>query len=119
MKRLNTLLILSLALAMPAAESVAGESLGATPRARAVEFSDLDLSRPDDATQLYARIRKAAVYVCQPYESDSLSRWLAYRKCVRRSIAQAVADVNAPLLTQQVALSGGGILSRVESHLNR
>jgi UrcA family protein len=118
MKRLNTLLVLALALSVPAA-CLAVPPGDEDPRSRAIQVSDLDLSRPAEAAQLYRRIERAAIYVCEPFASDSLARTMLYRKCVSGAVARAVADVNSPLFTQYVAHTNGRILSRTQARLNR
>lgn len=65
-----------------------------------VRFSDLDISKMKDAKTLYLRIRLAAEVVCTPLESAS--SWVAeqHRACMDKAIADAVAGVNRPLLSQ-------------------
>jgi UrcA family protein len=65
-----------------------------------VQFSDLDLSRIEGATALYARLRHAAHVVCDPFESRELGLAKKYRTCMDKAIADAVTSVNRPLLTQ-------------------
>ncbi len=118
MKRLNTLLVLALALSTPAA-CLAVPPGDEEPRTRAILVSDLDLSRTADAAQLYRRIERAAIYVCEPFTSDSLARTMLYRKCVSGAIGRAVTEVNSPLFTQYVAHTDGRILSGTQARLNR
>jgi UrcA family protein len=110
MNRFNTLLILTLGLCA-AADCVAAPPLD-NALTRSIPLAGLDLSRPADAAQLYGRIEKAATYVCQPFSGDDLARKMHYRKCVSGTIARAVSDVHAPLLTQYVALADARILTR-------
>ena len=74
-----------------------------------VRFSDLDVSKPEGATALYARIRHAARIVCAPGESREMGLAAMYRACMEESIANAVAKVDRPLLSQyhQARATGG------------
>jgi len=65
-----------------------------------VRFSDLDVSKAAGATALYARIRRAARIVCDPGESREMGLAAIYRECMEESIANAVAKVDRPLLSQ-------------------
>jgi UrcA family protein len=65
-----------------------------------IAFSDLDLSKPDDVAELYARIKSGARLVC----IDSSSPWDAKRtetiqRCYSAVVDDAVAQVNQPKLT--------------------
>ena len=65
-----------------------------------IHYSDLNLSSPQGARVLYARIRTAAQRVCGPSFSlwDS-SRSVKWKLCYAASIDTAVKKVNQPLLT--------------------
>jgi UrcA family protein len=65
-----------------------------------VRFPDLDLSKVDGAATLYSRLRRAAAIVCSPLESRSLGMAAQYRVCVDQAIADAVAGVGRPMLSQ-------------------
>lgn len=65
-----------------------------------VRFSDLDVSKIAGAKTLYARLRNAAKVVCTPLESAISLGELQYRACMDKAIADAVASVNRPLLSQ-------------------
>ena len=58
-----------------------------------VRFRDLDLSTTVGAQTLYERIKTAARNVCS--EED----YMFIRKCRARAVADAVAGVNSPLLS--------------------
>ena len=64
-----------------------------------VRFADLDLSRIDGVTKLYGRLGHAGRAVCDALVT---TQWFTqeYRACVDKAIADAVAIVNRPLLTQ-------------------
>ena len=57
-----------------------------------VRFADLNLSTVEGAKRLYTRLGYAAKVVCE--RSDQ------YRVCVNKALADAVASVNRPLLSQ-------------------
>ena len=65
-----------------------------------VTFGDIDVSRPQGAAILYSRIKRAAGKVCAPYWATSLQAWVSTHDCVRSAIAQAVATVDQPALSQ-------------------
>jgi UrcA family protein len=65
-----------------------------------VKFGDLDISQPQGASVLYRRIRAAADRVCSPYWAQSLAMWAKSGDCVRAAVAQAVATVDQPALSQ-------------------
>ena len=67
--------------------------------ARIVRYGDLDLTRMDGVITLYRRIRTAARDVCSPLPTSDLIAEAFARNCEERAIADAVADVSAPLLT--------------------
>lgn len=73
-------------------------SVTSATRKEVVRFPDLDLSRVEGVTKLYGRIAHAARDVCDPLWTQW--RIPEYRTCVDQAIANAVATVNRPLLTQ-------------------
>jgi UrcA family protein len=68
---------------------------------RVVKFQDLDLRKPADARNLYRRIRRAAIQVCQPNATDPFDL-----DCYQLAIAAAVARVNQPLVSALLPRSG-------------
>jgi UrcA family protein len=70
----------------------------ANARVSVVHFGDLDLSHRTGAAVLYARIRSAADRVCTPLLATDLEAIAVAKRCKQQAIAQAVADVNKPLL---------------------
>jgi UrcA family protein len=82
--------------------SLSWDCLAAAPsndvRTETVRFADLDLTRPAGAHELYRRIQQAARDVCEPYRLGDIMR--SYRLCLSSTIARAVAEVGAPLLTE-------------------
>ena len=99
MKHLATILIGTLTL-----HAISPVSLAAVPaddaRREVVRFTDLDLTRPAGAQELYRRIKYAAHNVCGTFDR------LGYDpRCADQAIGRAVADVGAPLLTARHAAS--------------
>jgi UrcA family protein len=70
-----------------------------------VGYSDLDVSTAKGAKTLYLRIRYAAETLC-----ESAATWgkKEGEACVNKSVNDAVAHVNAPLLTQYGQLRNKG-----------
>jgi len=68
----------------------------------AVKFRDLDLSRPEDAATLIARLRGAADLVCRagaPATPMTLSAVQTYRSCTHAAMERAVRTVDWPTVT--------------------
>jgi len=77
-----------------------------------VRYSDLDVSTVQGAKTLYLRIRYAAETLC-----ESTATWGKKEGefCVKNAVNDAVARVNAPLLTQYSQLrSKGDTVSHVQ-----
>lgn len=89
----------SLAMAVLAASLTANFASAATPddgpKQRVVNFSDLDLSRPQDAHRLYTRIKHAAREVCDNNPSSDLRLIKLYETCLAKAINDAVAQVQS------------------------
>jgi UrcA family protein len=70
-----------------------------------VRYSDLDVSTAKGAKTLYLRIRYAAETLC-----ESAATWgkKEGEACVQMAVNDAVAHVNAPLLTQYSQLRSKG-----------
>lgn len=66
-----------------------------------VNYADLDLGRRAEAYTLFARIKSAARRVCEPVAASAPFRFAQAREksCVDKAIADAVADVRSPMLT--------------------
>jgi UrcA family protein len=65
-----------------------------------VRFADLDVSKFEGAKALYTRLRYAAKVVCEPLDSASSWGYARHSACMDNAIADAVANVNRPLLSQ-------------------
>lgn len=72
-------------------------------RSITISYSDLDLTRQAGIETLYKRISSAARAACGPaslHKYDAfLSSRKAWRECVDRAIANAVAEIGEPKLT--------------------
>jgi UrcA family protein len=89
------------------------------PRAT-VKFGDLDISHPQGAARLYLRIRAAAQHVCAPFDGSGLSAKSHLDACVNKAVADAVAKVGSPELSDVYsARTGRGVATRVASLQNR
>jgi UrcA family protein len=90
------------ALAQPA---TAAEATPANTVSYSVGYSDLDVSTAKGAKTLYLRIRYAAETLC-----ESTATWgkKEGEACVNKAVNDAVARVNAPLLTQYNQLRSKG-----------
>jgi UrcA family protein len=66
-----------------------------------VNYADLDLGHRAGADALFARIKSAARRVCEPVAASAPFRFAQAREqsCMDKAIADAVADVRSPLLT--------------------
>jgi UrcA family protein len=89
-------------LAQPA---TAAEATPANTVSYPVGYSDLDVSTAKGAKTLYLRIRYAAETLC-----ESTATWgkKEGEACVNKAVNDAVARVNAPLLTQYNQLRSKG-----------
>jgi UrcA family protein len=88
---------LSLGCAAIGANALASDSPAAATAAYPVGYSDLDISTTKGAKTLYLRIRYAAETLC-----ESAATWgkKEGEACVHKAVNDAVARVNAPLLSQ-------------------
>lgn len=79
-----------------AALPAAAESLEA-PKVT-VKFADLDISHPQGAAVLYARIVAAAHKVCSPLDARGLSGKIRLDACIKNATTDAVIAVDEPAL---------------------
>lgn len=69
-----------------------------------VFYGELDLTKPQAVEVLYKRIRFAAELVCQrQFAKEVGAGRVLWKKCTSAAISQAVADIDAPALTQLYA----------------
>jgi UrcA family protein len=66
-----------------------------------VNYADLDIGHRAGADVLFARIKSAARRVCEPVAANAPYRYeqATEKSCVDKAIADAVADVGSPMLT--------------------
>ncbi len=67
------------------------------PPQRTVKFADLNISNPEGAAVLYARIQRAALEVCHSIDERNFNS-SAHDACLHDAIADAVAKVNCRAL---------------------
>ena len=72
-----------------------------------VKYGDLNVSNPQGAATLYARIRAAASEVCRPLDRRGYGPETSLRVCMRKAIADAVAKVNQPALSALYSAQNG------------
>lgn len=80
-----------------------------SPPMQVVRYADLDVTDSTGALLLYDRIEQAAVRVCEPARLQVVHDQA--RGCVRRAVADAVADVDSPALARIQARYGRVIFS--------
>jgi UrcA family protein len=92
---------MTLALAAPAAADMAPQP------SKAVSYAEFDLSSTHDADLMLARIRDAAREVCDVQGGMSaMDEFYVERICRRQTIANAVAALNNPMVTERYAMNG-------------
>jgi UrcA family protein len=100
---------LSLGSAALGGTALAGEPLSAATTNSSVThpvgYGDLDISTAKGAKTLYLRIRYAAETLCETAATWGKKEGEA---CVNKAVNDAVARVNAPLLTQYTQLRSRG-----------
>jgi UrcA family protein len=69
------------------------------PRSTVVHYGNLDLSRPEHARRLYARIKRAARMVCDNNPSSDIKRLNEYEKCLGQAVTEAVEKVHSEQVT--------------------
>ena len=93
-------------------------SASGVQRSYIVRFPELDLSKIEGVATLYNRLRSAARLVCEPGQDELNPR--PDRACINKAIAEAVAKVNRPLLTQyhQLRIKGDstGLVQLAKAH---
>jgi UrcA family protein len=92
--------LLMMSFASTGASAAVPASGGEAP-AYHVNYADLDLGHRAGADALYVRIQSAARRVCEPVAANAPFRFALAReeRCMDKAIADAVADVRSPLLT--------------------
>lgn len=82
--------------------TVSAQTANGEPTAVAVSHSDLDLSDPTQAGVMLDRIGRAALQACGASDTSVSEYQAAVRAtaCYQEGVREAVAQVNAPVLTQ-------------------
>jgi UrcA family protein len=83
-------------------EAAAARSVFESPTAVAVKYGDLDLSTRHGSVVMLGRLHQAALNACGANEFSfaEVRRAVAQSACFENSMTRAVADVDAPLVTQ-------------------
>ena len=76
----------------------AASARDAQPPTFKVSYADLDLSRARDAQTLYMRLKQASATVCGSFAESSLLMQVAWQRCYKQALHNAVLTVNAPQL---------------------
>ena len=92
----------AMAFTVLAACTAIGAANAASP-ALTVRYSDLNLSTEQGSLALYGRIVAAAHQVCTVEGIRDLRAVAAVKDCREQAIAQAVRDVNSPMLASVYA----------------
>lgn len=90
--------LLAMMLGLTTIAASADERTG--PETRAIEFGQLNTNSATGAEELYQRIRVAAQQVCASARGVPVSVTLQYRTCVDRALANAVRQLDQPLVTE-------------------
>lgn len=90
----------ALTVGVPVAQAADYVSVGEVRLSETVSYGDLDLDRNEDVSRLYRRLNRAAKNVCAPLRGRLVTSSAKHRTCVSDALANAVSDVNQPLLTQ-------------------
>jgi UrcA family protein len=87
-------------------------------RTYVVRFNDLDLTRIEGTTALYGRLRGAASRVCEPLQSRQMELAANHHACMDQAVADAVAKVNRPMLSQyhQQRTNGAGLVRLAQAN---
>lgn len=72
-----------------------------------VKFADLNVSSPEGAAALYARIRMAAGEVCRSFDSHEFATQNNLNACIHKAIADAVNKVDQPALFSVYSAKNG------------
>lgn len=75
-----------------------------------VRYADLNLNSQAGVASLHKRIRNAAESVCSPLETRILGLRQAYETCVEGALADGIAAVANPSLSQHHANQGRSVV---------
>ena len=95
MKPSRNLIVATVACVLAAGGAFAAASPAATATtAVTVRYGDLNLSNPEGAAALYARLRSAARKVCGTADPRELSAYDAVKQCYELALADAVERID-------------------------
>jgi UrcA family protein len=99
--RLAPIRVVGAVLAIAAATLIADVAAAKEPGVArtVVNYSDLDLTRPEDAARLYARLKNASQQVCYTNERLTVQVQRLQEDCIHGALSRAVANVNDAKLT--------------------
>jgi len=88
--------------AVAQSESAAARSVFGSPTAVAVKYGDLDLGSRRGSVVMIGRLHEAALNACgaDEFSFADVRRAVARSTCFEDSMTRAVADLDAPLVTQ-------------------
>jgi len=88
--------------AVAQSESAAARSVFESPTAVAVKYGDLDLGSRHGSVVMLNRLHEAALNACgaDEFSFADVRRAVARSTCFEGSMTRAVADLDAPLVTQ-------------------
>jgi UrcA family protein len=88
--------------AVAQSEAAAARSVFESPTAVAVKYGDLDLSTRQGSVVMLGRLHEAALNACGANEFSfaEYRRAVAQSACFENSMTRAVADLDAPMVTQ-------------------
>ncbi|HEY6643324.1 UrcA family protein [Povalibacter sp.] len=89
-------------LSLIAVSGVRADGLYVSTKSLTVQFADLDLNKPEGAATLFGRIRNAARSVCISLNGTSIREKQEHAACVEFALANAVARVDQPILTEYI-----------------
>jgi UrcA family protein len=103
----SILLAISATIILAFAAPAAAETHMAAPKAQRVSYAELDLTSAYDADTLLTRIRAAAREVCDIQGGmNAMDEFVTERACRRQTVANAVAALGNPMVTQRYAMNG-------------
>jgi UrcA family protein len=99
--RLQPIRVVGAVLAIAAATLIADVAAAKEPGVAhtVVNYSDLDLTRSEDAARLYARLKNASQQVCYSHDRLTLRAQRLQQDCIDGALSRAVAKVNDAKVT--------------------
>lgn len=91
--------LIAAVISVTAAVSASAATYQDEPNQVRVSMRGVDLTDPAQVQEFHATLRRAARQACDVPGVRDLQTHMAIERCVKDSLGQAVASVNAPLLT--------------------